>query len=248
MIWLLIALILSGEPPQTPVSRTGAASVQEQLAEAQELMNQHRYREATSALQDVVNADPSNAEALFELGNAYAAQHYFQLALERWERASFWTDDPQLIGKARQQIAQLNPPKLTPEAAARVLVSEVAPSQVHEAYVRGVKQIAERDFLSAIESLNQAISADPDFALAHIARGSANIGLNRFVEAVADYQRARKLDPKLASSLFGLGEAYRGLGRREEARQFYRQYAISQAPDTRPELQQEAQQEAEKLR
>jgi tetratricopeptide (TPR) repeat protein len=248
MISLLIAILLSAEPSRTGDSGPGAASVQEQLAEARELMNQHRYREATLVLQDVVNANPLQAEALFELGNAYAAQRYFRLAFEKWERVSLWSEDPQLIAKAREQIAQLNPPKLTPEAAISALHASAAPSRVREAYVRGTKQIAERDYLGALQSLNEAISADPDFAAAHIARGSANIGLNRFVEAVADYQRARKLDPKLASSLFGLGEAYRGLGRREEARQFYGQYAVSQAPDTQPELQQEAQQKAEKLR
>ena len=54
------------------------------MAEGDKLWAEKKYREASFAYQDAVNADPSGIEALFKLGIAYAVLGYYSQAIDKW--------------------------------------------------------------------------------------------------------------------------------------------------------------------
>ena len=91
--------------------------------------------------------------------------------------------------------------------------------------------ISQRRYADAITALNAAVQLQPSFAVAYVARGSANLGLGRYNDAVQDYRQGLSLNGNQASPLFGLGEAYRGLGDRARAAQYYQECAQSTSPD-----------------
>ena len=111
-----------------------------------------------------------------------------------------------------------------------------------------MKEINARRYDRAVEVLDRAIAADPQLAVAYVAKGSALVGLRRYEEAVRAYEKALLLDRGMASPLFGLGEAYRALGQRRKAAAYYQRYADSRARDADPRLQEEARRWASKLR
>ncbi|HEY8211903.1 MAG TPA: tetratricopeptide repeat protein [Myxococcaceae bacterium] len=244
-------------PSGLPAGGTAApALAQQRIADGDAQMKGSRYRDASFAYQDAVNADPSNTEALFKLARAFATLGYYQQAIEKWGRVIEITQDPAIKKSCQDNIlraqaklvesggsspqAQGLPPGSGP-------IAESTREKARQHYEQGVLQINGRDFTGALASLTQTIQLEPTLAIAYVARGSANIGLRRYAQAAADYQYALKLDGRLASPLYGLGEAYRGLGRPLEARGWYEKYIASQGTDAREDLRTEARQKLQKL-
>ena len=69
----------------------------------------------------------------------------------------------------------------------------------------------------AVASYDEAIRADPGYALAHLDRGVALAGMGRTEEAVASYDEAIRLDPSLARAHHSKAGALATLGRTDEA-------------------------------
>lgn len=227
------------------------------IADGDKLMQDKKFRDASFAYQDAVNADPNNVEALFKLGNTYAVLGYYSQAIDRWNRVAQMSTDPAIkksaqdnIARAQAKVASLGggSPQSQGLNPGSGPVADQTRAVARKAYEDGVKKINGRDYTGALTSLSDAIRSEPTLTVAYIARGSANIGLRRYAEAAADYQYAIRLDSGMASPLYGLAEAYRALGRNADARDYYERYVSSTAPDVRPELQNEARMKAEKLK
>jgi tetratricopeptide (TPR) repeat protein len=251
-------LLTPQTPPATlPSGGTAAPALASQrIADGDAMMKTSRYREATFAYQDAVNADPGNTEALFKLARAFATLGYYQQAVEKWNAVLALTQDPAIrkscqdnISRAQAKISEAggSSPQAQGMPPGSGPIAESTREKARQHYEQGVLQINGKDFQGALASLTQTIQLEPTLAIAYIARGSANIGLRRFAQAAADYQYALKLDGKLASPLYGLGEAYRGLGRPLEARGWYEKYIASGGPDAREDLRTEARQKLQKL-
>ncbi len=73
-----------------------------------------------------------------------------------------------------------------------------------------------RDFESAIESYQQAISAAPRNLLAHLKLGHAYLKFVNLPKAVESYEHSLNIDPEDISAQAGLCEAYLALGKQEE--------------------------------
>jgi tetratricopeptide (TPR) repeat protein len=216
------------------------ALARQKIAEGDRKWKEKNYRDASVAYQDAVDAEPNSIEALFKLGNANAMLGYYRQAIDRWNRVLELTSDAAVKKSAEGNIAK---------AQAKMAKSRpTTPGPARNSYEEGVKQINSRNYTGAVENLTQAIRADPNLAVAYVARGSAYIGLRRYSDAAADYQQAHKLEPTLSAPLYGLAEALRGLGRSADARQYYEKYAQSKATDVRPELQARAREQAAALR
>jgi len=249
-------------PPPTVAAAAPApansALSQAKLAEGDALAAEKRFREASFAYQDAVNADGTNVAALFKLGRSYAVLGYYQQAIDRWRRVTQIAADPSVrqnaednIRKAEAKLAAQgggSPPSQGLPPGASASASESARAAATRLYEDGVKRILGRDYGGALSSLTEALRNEPNLSVAWVARGSAHVGLRRYVEAAADYQRALQLDPNRASPLYGLGEAYRALGRQSEARGYYQRYGAATAPDVQPTLQQDAKKKADLLR
>jgi tetratricopeptide (TPR) repeat protein len=241
-------------PP--PTGAMGSAAAQK-LAEGDALWAEKKYREASFAYQDAVNADPNNVEALFKLGNAYAVLGYYSQAIDRWTRVQQLSPDAAVrksaadnIARAQQKMSQAG--GATPQEANKPPgsgpVADSTRTQARQHYETGVQLIGQRRYGEALASLNECLRLEPALTVGYIARGSALIGLRRFAEAAVDYQYALKLDPTLSSPLYGLAEAYRGMNRIDDARGYYQRYVASSAPDVRPELQTDARNKLDSLR
>jgi tetratricopeptide (TPR) repeat protein len=233
-----------------------AAMASHQIAEGDRLMEEKKYRPASFAYLDAVKSDANSIEALFKLGNAFAVLGYYTHAIVNWNKVIQLTNDAAIRKTAEDNIAlakkkmvevSIGPLQL-PAAAKPVIPIDPLRGQARAAYEQGVRQINERDYAGALQSLTEAIQLQPGFATAHIARGSANMGIQRYPDAVADYQTALRLDGNLAAPLYGLGEAFQAMGRTADARQYFERYAASTSADARPDLQREARQKADKLR
>jgi tetratricopeptide (TPR) repeat protein len=260
-----IATPATASEPTPPPTVTAAAPApanaalsQAKLAEGDALAADKRFREASFAYQDAVNADGSNVAALFKLGRSYAVLGYYQQAIDRWRRVAQIAVDPSVrqnaeenIRKAEAKLASQgggSPPSQGLPPGATATSPESARAAAKRLYEDGVKRIVGRDYGGALTSLTEALRNEPNLSVAWVARGSAHVGLRRYAEAAADYQRALQLDPNRASPLYGLGESYRALGRQAEARGFYQRYAAATAPDIQPTLQADAKRKADLLR
>jgi tetratricopeptide (TPR) repeat protein len=72
-------------------------------------------------------------------------------------------------------------------------------------------------YAESLADADQAVSLDPQLAMAYINRGASYLELDRHAEALADYNEGLRLDPKRAASYIGRGSAYVGLGCYSEA-------------------------------
>ena len=240
-----------------PPAGTLAAQAAQKVAEGDKLWAEKKYREASFAYQDAVNADPNNIESLFKLGNAYAVLGYYSQAIDRWAKVQQLSPDPAVrksaadnIARAQQKMAQAG--GATPQEANKPPgsgpVADSTRTQARQHYETGVQLIGQRRYGEALNSLNECLRLEPALTVGYIARGSTLIGLRRFAEAAVDYQYALRLDPSLSSPLYGLAEAYRGMNRVDDARGYYQKYVASTAPDVRPELQSDARTKLDQLR
>ena len=69
----------------------------------------------------------------------------------------------------------------------------------------------------ALEKLNKAIPAHPDFAGLYIWRGEVLVSMGRLLEGIADHEQAVSLSHRAAAPLSRLGYAYGRAGRKSEA-------------------------------
>lgn len=227
------------------------------VAEGDQFMAEKKYREASFAYQDSVNADPSSIEALFKLGNSYAVLGYYSQAIEQWSKVTTLTQDPATTKSAKDNIARAQAkmaqagggsPQEQNKAPGTGPVADATRAQARQYYEQSVQLISARRYGEALNYLNECLKLEPMLAVGYIARGSTLIGLRRFAEATLDYQYALKLEPSLSAPLYGLAEAYRGMSRIDDARGFYQKYVASTATDVRPELQSDARSKLGQLR
>ncbi len=84
-------------------------------------------------------------------------------------------------------------------------------------YVQGLRLETQQQFQQAVNEFSQAISANPQNALAFYARGNAYGALGMQDKAIADFRQAIALNPKDDPSYFGLAIAYANQGKRGDA-------------------------------
>ncbi len=242
--------------PSEPINAL-AATAAKKVAEGDKLWAEKKYREASFAFQDAVNADPNGIEALFKLGNAYAVLGYYSQAIDKWARVQQVSSDPSVkksaqdnINKAQQKMAQTGggSPQEQSKPPASGPVADSTRGQARQYYEAGVQLVSQRRYGEALNYLNECLKLEPALTVGYVARGSTLIGLRRFAEAAIDYQYALKLDAGLSSPLYGLAEAYRGMNRIDDARSYYQRYVGSRATDVRAELQSDARQKLDQLR
>jgi len=235
MVTLLIAILL-GDAASLVAAGDKASAVRD-------------LRAALVAYQDATREDPANPAVYVRLAGTYArmghdaeAIEYFQHALKLDRRNA---EAQQGIAASRERLAMLSPapaprqPQPQPQA--------VDEAGARERYTAAVALINERKYSEALVALDDALRKKPNYGVALVARGSAQMGLLHYDSAAADYAAARAADPSLASPLFGLAEAYRALGQPQKAAELYREYATSGAADVQPQLKDYAARNAQAL-
>jgi tetratricopeptide (TPR) repeat protein len=205
-------------------------------------------RAALFAYQDAIMAAPANVDARIKAGKAYEKMGYDDEAAVQWNKALQL--DPGNAA-ARELLAaaldRRDGGTAAPSASTTPPAQPVDEAAARAHYTKAVGLINEHKFAEGAAELDLALAAQPGFALAMVARGSARMGEGRHLDALRDYAAAQRADPSLASPLYGMAEAYRGLGQNEKASQLYRQYAASTAPDVQPSLKEYALRNAQAL-
>lgn len=97
-------------------------------------------------------------------------------------------------------------------------------------YKKGAALYKHGRYQEAIESFEQAIRLNPDFAVAYNDLGAAYLNLGRHQEAIEAYNQAISIKPDYIEPHYNLGVAYAGLGHWQEAIEAFKQ-AIRIKPD-----------------
>ena len=89
--------------------------------------------------------------------------------------------------------------------------------QAGEDLKKGALLFTKKEYEKSLVSFSEAINKDPEFQIAYISRGAANIQLERFTDAIGDLDNAEALDQKNPKLYHLRGIAYSKLGKFEEA-------------------------------
>ena len=94
------------------------------------------------------------------------------------------------------------------DSAAPRSVSKAARENARQSYKGGINYERGGLFRQAMESFQQAISYDPEFAEAYVGLGASYLGLGRVEEAITTLEKALSLNPHLTEAYTRLGQAY----------------------------------------
>lgn len=195
-----------------------------------ELASAGRIDEAEAVFRQLLEVDPSDAEALhffgvlsFRRSRPVDAERHFRAALEArpgWAKA--WHS----LGGALQAQG-----KLEDAASACEKAVELDPDAAEFHYSLGLVFHALRRLPEAAEALRRATGAAPEFADGFSALGAVLRDMSLDIDAEAACQRAIEIDPGHAEAHNNLGNVRRRLGRPADAEAAYRR-AIELRPDT----------------
>ena len=190
--------------PPSPALRPGTPATP--LARAAQLFRQGDAAEAARLCQEIVEKEPTNAQAWQLLGMARIVGEQFQPAIEPLERAlALDGRNAQtlcLLGTACSRLGQGD------EAIAwfdRALALDMRQAAVW--YDRGNVLHTLGRHEQALQSLDRALMLAPTFANAWLNRGQVLAHLKQPKEAMASFRKATETDPRSAKAWLALGNA-----------------------------------------
>ena len=193
-----------------------------------ELARTGRLDEAEAIFRRILDADPSDADALHFFGilsarqdqPAEAERHIRRALAARPDWAKAWNS----LGAVLQRLGRLEEALAACEEAVRL-----DPRSTEALFNLGAVLHALGRLPEAADALRKAVGVEPEFAdaFSHLAVVFADMSLDKDSEAAA--LRAIELDPNHAEAHNNLGNALRRLGRAEAAEAAYRR-AIGVAP------------------
>lgn len=201
-------------PPDSPIAV--------QLRQALNLQQQNRYPEALGVYQRVLDADPTNFEALHGLGMVHGQQGHFEAAL-RFFTAACEAQPGNFVahfnrGKALQAL-QRHDEALAAYDRSLALKPDFAQAYNNRGSV--LKDLARYE--EALDSYRRAVALQPDYANAHNNLGALLQNFQRPAEALASCDRAIALRPQFPEAYHNRGNALRDLQRYDEALASYAQ-------------------------
>ena len=125
-----------------------------------------------------------------------------------------------------------NSPRPAPETAAK---STTSPPTGHKAafdlYRSGREQFNLGNIAGAIQSYQQALEIEPNFADVHLSLGHAYLRLKKNPEAIKAFKEATRINPEMDEAFYGLGLEYFRAGKMKDAAQ-----AFKKAVNLRPSM------------
>ena len=95
-------------------------------------------------------------------------------------------------------------------------IDNVAREDARRQYKAGVKYGRANLYRQALQSFQQAVDSDPEFADAYYGLGLAYADLGEYGKAVTAFQTAIKLNPQMVEAFTGLGQAYSKLNQNKQ--------------------------------
>ena len=141
---------------------------------------------AIAVLGEALTIDRTDADALYQLGVAYAQGGQHQLAVEQWQQAVLFVPDH---ADAYRQMANSYDALSMPD---------------YVIYARAMAAYSSQDYAQARTALEQAAARLPDFPAVHLGLGLTYEHLKEFQLATQSYQRVLAVDPHNLVATYGL--------------------------------------------
>jgi len=141
---------------------------------------------AIAVLGEALVIDHTDADALYQLGMAYAQSGQHRLAVEQWQQAVLFVPDHV---DAYRQLANSYDALAMPD---------------HATYARAMAAYSSQDYTQARISLEQAAARLPDFLAVHLGLGLTYEHLKEFQLATQSYRRVLAADPHNLVATYGL--------------------------------------------
>jgi peroxin-5 len=195
-------------------------------------------REAIQCLEQAVDRDPYNAEALLDLGVSYVNELNHDAALKNLK--AWITHNPKFVGLdigddlyGSSSLERLHDSSSAFDEVQRLLLSALeyhAMDQKDESSSRadilealGVVYNVSRDYDAAVDALQKACALRPNDYQLWNKLGATLANSNQCEEALAMYTRALQIKPKYARAWLNMAISYSNLNQYDEAARCYLQ-------------------------
>jgi tetratricopeptide (TPR) repeat protein len=149
---------------------------------------------AIAVLEEALAIEHTDADALYQLGVAYAQSGQHELAVEQWQQAVLFVPDH---AEAYRQMANSYDALSKPD---------------HAAYARAMAAYANQDYAQARTALEQTVARLPDFTAGHLGLGLTYEHLKEFQLATQSYLRVLAADPHNLVATYGLERVHAATG------------------------------------
>lgn len=198
------------------------------IEKSHQWLEQNDLSRAFSGYYDVIESDPENFIANFNLGciamfreeYRYRATDFFEAVIRNYEE--FFPAQVNLV------LARLvNNQSAEADSHLKALI-ERYPDKPFLYLARAVERYISGDPSGSIESLEQSLKLEPDQASPFVIQGEIRLRLFQFEEARDNFEKALELDPSNARARLGAAHTYYRLGDYRKASQLYNQLASDQ--------------------
>ena len=203
-------------------------TVPQVLERAEQLRQQGQLAPAKDLCQQVVAAQPRNADALHLLGIVLHQAGDAAAAIEMLQRAVAANPGVPLYYSNLGEMLRLAGRFDEAVAAGRRAV-ELHPGYAHGLNNLGIAHYDRREYEEAADCYRRALARDPGFAEAHNNLGNAYRALHRLEESIASFDRALRLKPNYVDAVANQASALHLIGRYDDAISGYRK-AIAMQP------------------
>jgi tetratricopeptide (TPR) repeat protein len=210
------------------------------LVQAEAAIEKRDYTTAEPLLKGVVEKDPKNYQAWFDLGFLYNAQNKPDDSIAAYQQSV--TANPTVFESNLNlglMLAKYNKPGAEDalRAATRLKPSSHAEEGQARAWLALGHLLASTKPDEALQAFRQAATLQPKDPEAHLSAGSIFEQQNKFSDAEQEYRQALALDPGSSDALVGLANIYMRGARFPEAEEFLRKVAAQRSNDAVPRIQ-----------
>ncbi len=222
-LWLMVIAVLF-------ITAGGCSHAVPSLEEAKAKIEQGDYDGAYADLQAIVQAEPDNVEAQFQLGIAALRSGHDDVARTAFQRVLEL--DPSRAAAVHHNLGVLayQEGKIDEAIAAFQTALSSEPNDPDTHYQLGAAYLVQAlpdspdapvdnaKVEAAMAEFEKALSIDPQKAEAMVGLGNAYLLRQQPDEAIAQLEAALEISPEMPEALFTLGQAYAQAGRIEEAK------------------------------
>jgi tetratricopeptide (TPR) repeat protein len=177
--------------------------------------------QAAHEFKRVIEQDPSNPSAHFELGSCYFRLRQYSDAIKQLEAAL--AIEPWFT-RADEALAEIYiQEKAYTQARAHLNhMLSVDPTSYTANYNLGIMAAMEKNWSEAQQRMLRALHTDPGSAEAHTTLGSIYLQRDATERAVHEFEEAIHLQPNFAAAHYNLGLVFQKQGKSEEAAREFR--------------------------
>lgn len=190
------------------------------LADARELYEAGRRREAQEICRALLAETPDDPGALELLGRIFLASAQPSLAVSLLERSAALRPEPTLLLTLGRALFEAGDAAGAAAQLRRVVDADPASAKAHMHL--GVALLETGDVGEAIDELSASVRLDPERAERHFYLGNALLSAGRREQADESFREAERLAPNLRHGHVMLGSRATMMGRPERALQQYR--------------------------